>query len=150
MFIWTVKWTTIVVCKLDLSIENYELKDVHKWTICCFAKLTSSAERDDLCRLSRLNGTKGFSLKLNVGHKIKCPGHPRMNTALIRSDCKAILMFTFLTRTHRGRVSNDIKIKFQRACLNIFALEKFTRIASKYILSPCISNYSWRCPSVSL
>ena len=104
----------IVVCKLDLSIENYELKDVHKWTICCFAKLTSSAERDDLCRL---NGTKGFSLKLNVGHKIKCPGHPRMNTALIRSDCKAILMFT---RTHRGRVSNDIKIKFQRACLKHF------------------------------
>ena len=38
--------------------------------------------------------SKGFSLKLNVGNKIKCPGRLRMNTALIRSDCKAILMST--------------------------------------------------------
>ena len=120
------RWNIFACVHLNCEVNNYcslQIGSVY-WKLrvegcsemdnLLFCQADIFSRRDDLCRL---NGIKGFSLKLNVGHKIKCPGHPRMNTALIRSDCKAILMFT---RTHRGRVSNDIKIKFQRACLKHF------------------------------
>ena len=103
-----VNWWSIVVCKLDLSIENYALNDVPRFTFC------QAVTRPDIfSRLHCAGGSKGFSLKLNVGNKIKCPGRLRMNTALIRSDCKAILMSTSHLCDSHPEMLNNTEIKFQ-------------------------------------